>query len=92
MAVAIAANYLRAIGVKSSFWERSPRTVGPRYIARFGQLDEGIVEWPQVIEALGSLAHTLPFSVHAEFSNQEDFSVLEPMIRRDVAHLKSIAV
>ncbi len=92
MAVAMAGDYLRAVGVKAVRHEKSPEPGGPRFVVRWCALEEGLVDWPQALAALKAVGKDVPFSFHGEYSQHGDFDQLRPLVSRDVAYLRSMVI
>jgi sugar phosphate isomerase/epimerase len=90
MAMAMAGEYLKAIGIKSSTYERSNDPNGPRFHERFGQLEEGIVEWPAILAQVSARGQDVFFSFHAEYSQKGLLDELLPRVQQDLLYLARI--
>ena len=90
MAMAMAGEHLKAIGVKSSMYERGNDPKGPRFRERFGQLEEGLVEWPAIVAEVSARGQDVLYSFHAEYSQEGLIDELLPCVKQDLLYLTRI--
>jgi sugar phosphate isomerase/epimerase len=86
MALDIARDYLKMIGVKNARYQRAN---GQRWARDWCALVDGIADWPQIIAALHQAGYDGFLSVHGEYSASEEPEIVLPLVEKDTAYLKN---
>ncbi len=92
MALAAVKDYLRIVAVKNVRWlpeapsYRLPGT-SPQWRPDWCQLEEGIVNWPEVIGFVKEAGFEGPINFHGEYSNLQEVAAVKAALGRDLAYL-----
>ena len=82
-------DHLALVAVKSYAWFRTDKDGDTTWDHRTVPLREGIVDWRQVLELLGSLHYDGPVSLHSEYEDMSREELLRGT-REDLAYLRSL--
>jgi len=88
MALAIVRDYLAMIAVKSCRYVNAATSGPANWKSEWCQLDEGLTNWPRVIELLKQAGYDGPLSVHGEYSGPEDREAILARVAKDMAFLR----
>jgi sugar phosphate isomerase/epimerase len=86
MALAIARDYLKMIGVKNVRPVRN--AASGEWIRDWCALEEGLVNWPEALRLLREIGYDGSLSVHGEYSASDDMSEVLKRAAEDLAYLK----
>lgn len=89
MAFSMVRSHLSLVAVKSPGWFRTEKDGEVKWEHHTVPLREGIVDWRQVLELLGSINYNGPISLHSEYEDLSREDLLR-VTREDLAYLKSL--
>jgi len=88
MALSIVSDYLVMVAVKNCRCVASTAGDLTTWKSEWCQLNEGLVNWPKVIELLKKARYDGPLSVHGEYSGPEEAKVILEKVAKDMAFLQ----
>jgi sugar phosphate isomerase/epimerase len=89
MAFNMVREHLTLVSAKSYGWFHTEKDGEKVWEHRLVPLSEGIVDWREVLEILGSLNYDGPISLHSEYEDLSREELLR-VTRADLAHIRSV--
>lgn len=89
MGVSMVREHLVLVAAKSPAWFRTEKEGRVKWEHHLVPLREGLVDWPEVLELLGSEGYEGPISLHSEYEDLSRDELLR-VTRDDLAYLKSL--
>ncbi|UCC69017.1 MAG: sugar phosphate isomerase/epimerase, partial [Armatimonadota bacterium] len=89
MAISMVREHLVLVAAKSLAWFRSEEKGAVKWEHRLVPMREGLVDWLEVLELLGSVNYEGPISLHSEYEDLSREELLS-VTRDDLAYLKSL--